>query len=421
MRRVGRTSVALSAMTLLFLSACGSGGDTGGGGDAAAGDPESLTIWTYFTSPGQLDALEAQNALWAQEHPDIAIQHEQIPFEQLPSRLLATATTQDGPDVILDNVVVDFPTLAGSGVLADMTDYWDGYEDSGLFPDAAIWSYEDSMFNILSYTNLLGLYYNADALAAVGIDPPTTMEEFDAALEAVRADGRYTPLAQSGVPTVEGAWMVFPQLLGEGVDYCSISQDATEPVFDRLQGWAESGTTPRETATWDQADAWQAFMSGQYAFGINGNWNLADVESASFAVGTTQFPAGSQGSHVFPGGEGIGIGAFSEHKDLAWEYVQTAWLSQEAGLANFEASGQIPTRSDLADDPAVTGNELLAPFVEAAASTGSWPVNEQTAAMQAAFGEGISAVLSGQTPAAEAAATTVESIDASKDEGGGGC
>ncbi len=168
------------------------------------------------------------------------------------------------------------------------------------------------------------------------------------------ADGTYVPLAQSGAPTVEGAWMFMPQLLGEGVDYCNLSEDALQTGMERIQGWAEAGITPRETATWDQADAWSAFTSGKYAFGINGNWNLGDAKAASFTVGTTRFPAGPQGSHVFPGGEGIGVGAFAEDPDLAWQYVEEAWMSQDASLINFKASGQIPTRSDLADDEALT-------------------------------------------------------------------
>lgn len=413
--------LSLCLVAGLGLAACADESTEAGGTEASEGPGDALVVWTYYTSEGQIAALEEQNALWEAAHPDVPVEHVQIPFDQLPSRLLATATTEDGPDVVLDNVVVDFPTLANAGVLADLTPYWEAYPDSDLFPDSATWELDGKIYNILSYTNLLGLYYNQDILDELGIQPPETLEDFDAALAAVTEDGRYQGLAQSGAPTVEGAWMVMPQLLGQGIDYCSITEEVTTPVFERLQSWSEGGTIPRETATWNQADAWQAFMSGDYAFGINGNWNLADVEGAGFTVGTTRFPAGPDGSHVFPGGEGIGIGAFSDSPDLAWEYIETAWLSPEASLINFEGSGQIPTRSDIADDPALTENELVQPFVAAASETAAWPVNPETAAMQTAFGQASSAVISGQTAPAAAAGSAVEGIETAKDQGGGDC
>ncbi|WP_207024363.1 extracellular solute-binding protein [Phycicoccus sp. DTK01] len=416
--RPGAQAAGVAVIGMLVLSACGSGSDSGSG---ASGGQKTLTVWTYYTAGGQNDALEQQNALWAKSHPDVKIETVQIPFDQLPSKLLATATTQDGPDVVLDNVVVDFPTLASAGVLADLSSYWDGYADKGLFPDSAVWKFDDKVYNVMSYTNLLGLYYNKDLLDAAGVEPPQTMEELTAALEKLAPEHKNSVLAESGAPTVEGAWMFMPMLLGQGKDYCSMTESDLATNLQTVQGWSQGGIIPRETATWDQADAWQAFMSGKYPFGINGNWNLADAKSADFTVGTTRFPAGPQGSHVFPGGEAIGIGAFAKDKDLAWQYVQEAWMSKDASLINFKASGQIPTRSDLADNEAITGDELVQPFVAAAGETGAWPLNKETAAMQTAVGQAFSAVISGQSDPAKAAKDAMDGVSAAREKGGGSC
>ncbi len=300
MLRPRAQATGAAVIGIMVLTACGSGTESGSG--PSGGSQKTLTVWTYYTAGGQNDALDQQNALFTKAHPDVKIQTVQIPFDQLPSKLLATATTQDGPDVVLDNVVVDFPTLASAGVLADLTDRWGGYADKGLFPDSAVWKFEDKVYNVMSYTNLLGLYYNKDLLDAAGVTPPTTMAEFQTALQKLAPAHKNSVLAESGAPTVEGAWMFMPQLLGEGKDYCSMSEGDLKTGLDTVKGWSTGGVIPRETATWDQADAWQAFMSGKYPFGINGNWNLADAKTASFTVGTTRFPAGPQGSHVFPGG-----------------------------------------------------------------------------------------------------------------------
>lgn len=407
-----------SAVTgAVLLAACGGGG---GGGNEANGD-DTVVVWSTFVGPGQVEALEGQNALFEAAYPDVTLEIVTLPGDQVVQRLLATATTQEGPDVVFDNVVVDFPTLAGSGVLYDLSSYWSEYEDADQFPDNATWEYEGGTYNVMSYTNLLGLYYNADALAEIGIEPPTTIEEFDTALHAVLDDGRYTPLALSGAPDVGSAWVTFAQLLGEGVDYCNITEEATESVFSLVESWAESGIIPQDAATWDQPGAWQPFMTGNYAFAINGNWQLGHAEDAQFEIGTARYPAGSEGSHVFPGGEGIAIGEFSSNPDLAWAYIETAFMSAEGSQINYENSGQIPMRADVSEALDLEANELVIPFVEAAADTGTWPANEQTGEMQLQFGQATSAVIAGQASAADAAATAVGGIEEAREAGGGGC
>lgn len=415
MRTTHRT-VAVAALGAAVLAA----GTIGG---AAAQDPQKLVIWNYYVHGGQTDALEKQNAeLWAKAHPDVQIEQVQIPFDQLASKLLGSVITGDGPDVVLDNVVVDFPTLASSGALLDLTPYWNAYEDKDQFPASSVWTWEDKVYNILSYTNLLGMFQNQDALDKLGITAPTTIEELEAAMAKVKADGTYTPIAMSGVASPEGAWLFFPLLLGEGVDYCNLEAGTLQTGLERLKTWVDNGWLPQDAATWDQADAWQAFFSGNYAFGLNGNWNLGDVRNnATFAITTTRYPAGSQGSHVFPGGEAIGIGGTSKNPDLAWDYIRSTWLSKEAGLINFNASGQIPTRGDLAQDPAITGDTLALPFVQAAAETGNWPKNEKTADMQNAIGTAVSEVISGQTAPADAAAVAADAVKAAREAGGGSC
>lgn len=391
-------------------------GEDGGGGDG------TLTVWTYYVAGGQVDALEAQNDLFAEQYPDVEVEHVQLPFDQLASRLLAGVNTDDGPDVVFDNVVVDFPALASSGALLDMSDYWADYEDASQFPDSAIWEQDGGIYNVMSYTNLLAMFVNSDVLAEYDLEAPTTIDELEEAMATVADGGEYTPLAMSGVASPEGAWMFMPILLGQGIDYCNFEGDAVTEAFTTVQEWADNDWIPTETATWDQADAWQAFISGDYAFGFNGNWNLGAVDSAGFEISTVQYPAGGdEGSRVFPGGEGIGIGSFSDDPDLAWEYVKTAWMSQEGSLLNFENSGQIPTRGDLADAPELQESALVQPFVTAAGETASWPKNENVAAMQNAVGKALSDVISGGADAQSAAQEAMDDIAAEIDDGGGSC
>lgn len=415
-----RLLAALSATALatVALSACAVGSS---GTDGSKGST-TLTVWSYKNSPSDLAAFKAQNALFNKDHPDVAIKLVAIPGDQLDTKLLATAATKSGPDVLLNNVVVDFPALVGAGVMADLTARWEGYADKDQFPAASVWKTEKGQVQtILSYNNLLGLYYNKTILDELGIAVPTTIDEFTAALAKVKASGKYQGLAESASADPGGAWMFTPQLLGEGVNYCNFSGDAVTDAFSRVDDWAKAGYVPKAASTWDQTAAWQQFSTGKYAFGINGNWNLEAGKKLTFDWGTTQYPAGSEGSRVYPGGEGLAIGAFSKQQDLAWDYIQDAWLSKAGQLANYQAEGQIPVRADVATDAAITSNTAVAPFVAATKTVGSWPNNAKTAEAQNAVATQVSSLISGQVTAAQAASKAEKAVSAALEAGGGSC
>jgi multiple sugar transport system substrate-binding protein len=413
--------LAAAVLAALALSTSGCAISASGDGGNADGKTE-LTFWSYYSGT-QKDWLAAQVKQFEADNPDVTVKIVETVGDQQDQKLLASVATKTTPDLFINNIVVDYPTLNAGGVFADLTDYWNGYADKDQFPESAGWSTDGKVYNLLPFTNLLGFYYNKDILDSVGIsEPPTTLDELQADLATVTADGTHKGIALSGAPSVEGAWLFAPQLLGEGIDYCNFEGPKVTQAFDRVEDWAKAGYTPQATATWDQTDAWQQFMTGDYAFAFNGNWNLGNVKEAGFAYGTGQFPAPDGGtSVVYPGGEGFGIGATSEHKDLAWKFIEQAVLSQQAGESLFEAAGSIPVRADVAESDAIAQDEFVTPFVEAAQTAASWPDNTNTAAMQKALGTAVSSVISGQTDGAQGAATAEADISASIADGGGTC
>ena len=57
------------------------------------------------------DALsKSQDKLFEAQHPDVTVKEVQIPGNQLTPKLLASGATGNGPDVVLDNVVVEART-----------------------------------------------------------------------------------------------------------------------------------------------------------------------------------------------------------------------------------------------------------------------------------------------------------------------
>lgn len=412
-----RRFAALSATLALTLAGCSFSTE-----DAGAGEGKTkLTFWSYYQG-AQATWLEGQVAAFEEANPDVDVEVVKTVGDQQDQRLLASVATGTTPDLFINNIVVDFPTLVSGGVMADLTSYWNGFADRGQFPDNAAWSSGGKVYNLLPYTNLLGMYYNSDVLAKHGITtPPQDLDELQADLATVTAGGD-GGVALSGAPTVEGAWLFAPQLLGEGIGYCNFSGPRVTAAFDRLATWAKAGYVPQAAATWDQNASWQQFLTGEYAFGFNGNWQLGNVADAGFGYGTAQFPAPVGGtSVVYPGGEGFGIGATSKNKDLAWRFIEQAVLSSGASEKIFSGAGSLPVRADVSGNLASTGTADVKPFLAAAQTTGSWPNNTETAAAQKALGEAVSGVLSGQLTGADGAAQAESGITEALAAGGGTC
>lgn len=408
-----------TAATFVALSGCAV---SSGQPESGSGDGITLSFWSYYSGTQQT-WLEEQVATFEEKNPDVTIQLVETVGDQQDQRLLASVSTGTTPDLFINNIVVDYPTLVAGGVMEDLTPYWDDFADKDQFPDAAVWRSDGRVYNLLPYTNLLGMYYNEDILSEYGITtPPSTLDELGDDLATVTADGTYKGLALSASPDVEGAWLFAPQLLGQGINYCNFTVPEVTGAFQRWDDWSQEGYIPLSAATWDQNAAWQQFMSGDYAFALNGNWQLGNVASADFEYGTAPYPAPAGGeSIVFPGGEGFAIGAGSEHPDVAWQFLEEMILSNQGGESIYTASGSIPVRADVTDMPAIQDDPYVQPYVAAAQTAADWPDNTNTAEMQNRLGQAVSNVVSGQTSAQQAAESAATDIEESIASGEGGC
>lgn len=410
--------VGAIAVTLFVITGCAISSNNSG----PSGQTTTLTFWSYFNGT-QEKWLQDQVAKFNKANPGIVVNIVKTVGAQQDQKLLASVATKSTPDLFINNIVVDYPTLQKGGVLKDLTSYWNGYQDRAKFPASAVWRTNSHVYNLMSYTNLIGLWVNTDITSQYGItEVPATLDELQADLAKVTAGGKYQGIALSGAPNVQGAWLFAPELLSQGIGYCNFVGPKVNAAFERVQAWAKAGYTPAATATWSQTDSWQQFSTGKYAFGINGNWQLGNAKSLSFKYTTGRFPAAPGGkSIVYPGGEGFGIGANSKHADLAWKFLEQAILSKDGGQKVYEEAGSIPVRSDVADTPALKNDALVKPFVEAAQSSAAWPNNPNTAQVQAALGQAVSGVISGQSSADDAAQAAENGIKSALQAGGGGC
>lgn len=419
--RQRRRAATLTASTLagaLLLAACGSSGEDapaagGDGGGDTDGDGGTVTVWHYFSDDNQVALMDEYAAMFEESNPGVTVENVFVPYDQMNSKVVSAAGSKTGPDVVVFNGA-EAATLALGGGLAPLDEYLDEYADLDQLPDSVIHTIDGTRYAVQGYVNLLGLWYNVDILAEIGVEPPTTLDELEAAMAKAKEAG-YQGITLSGLPNSQGEWQAYPWLTAAGFDYENLDEAALADGLARVRGWVEQGWLTQEAVTWDQTVPFQTFAAGGVAFAANGNWQMGTAASdADFEYGVVPLPLGDDAG-VYLGGEGQGIGAFSKNPDLAWKYLTETYLSVEGQVAAAELVGSIPSRADAAQEDVVTTNELLEPFATTITRYGAnYPAGnippEAVADVQLTVGQAWSAVLGGQQTPEQAATSAVQTL-----------
>lgn len=379
---------------------------------AAATTSGTLTVWHYDTNGTLVKPLAA---LFNKTFPKITVQNTYIEFSELSKKLIAAVAAKTGPDVIIYGGS-DLVQMYKTGTLKSLQPYWNKYSEKDQFNDSLITKFNGEIYGVKPYVNLVALWYNKDIIDAVGVQPPKTFDEVTPALAKVSAAGRKrVPLVLTGQPSDQGAWTAWPWLSGYGFSYDNPEPAAAESALSLLSGWASKGYLPKEAVTWGQGEAWQRFTVGDVAFMQNGNWNLGPAKKeAKFKYGIVTVPTGPKNSTIYLGGEAGWIGAFSKQPDLAWDYLETAYFSKEGNVIEFNSSGSIPARKDMATDPKVTNDPLLIPFLEEVKNRGAEypPKGGAIVGAQLVVAQNWSAVIAGQKDPSVAARDIVSGVEA---------
>src|SRR5699024_7162225 len=215
--------LALGGLGLaLSLAACSGG--SGSGSEASGGGADELTVWHYFSNDNQVALMDAYAQKFEDSHEGVTVNNVFQPYDQRNSRVIAAAGAQEGPDVIVFNGA-EWATLALSGALAPLDEYWSDFDDADQFSDAVQHGMDNKLYAVQGYVNLLGLWYNADILDEIGVDPPTTMDELDSAMAAAKEAG-YGGITLTGLPNTQGEWQAYPWLTNAGFTYENLDEQA---------------------------------------------------------------------------------------------------------------------------------------------------------------------------------------------------
>ena len=208
-------------------------------------------------------------------------------------------------------------TLFEKGKLADLT-AMDAMKNFSAVAKSG-WSTDDGAktFCVPMASVIHGFIYNKDAFKEVGIEVPTTEAEFFAALDKIKANGKYIPMAMGTADQWEAATMAYQNI---GPNYWKGEAGRAELIAGAAKLTDEPWVAPfRSIAKWGQylGDGYEAqtypdsqnlFTLGRAAIYPAGSWEIAGFkQQAGFELGAFYPPVPNAGDQCY----------ISDHTDIA--------------------------------------------------------------------------------------------------------
>ncbi|ACQ78457.1 extracellular solute-binding protein family 1 [Beutenbergia cavernae DSM 12333] len=329
-RRALVVGAALSAGALV-LTACGSGGD-GGGGDADG--PVDLRMVMWSANEGHHAIFEEIADAYIEANPDLV---SSVTFEPITGGdYVGALTTQiaggDAPDLawVTEAYAAQF---VDAGVFSDVTATFtdtSGYEFDDLLPGAMeLWSADDNVYGYPFSNSPFGIYVNSDLLAAAGQPDPRELLAsgewtWDAVLEIAGATAESQGVAGFQAPAdpytqwndaLGAMWLSWGAApWSEDGTQCTMSSPEMVEFFDWFHTQVfDNGAVPGPGEEFD-------FASGQVAVRMS-QLSASTALGEDFAWDFLPLPEGPAGTVPVVGQGGVGVVSQGDNPEIAADFL----------------------------------------------------------------------------------------------------
>lgn len=368
--------VATLALGALTLGACSSGSDddadptggaTGGAGDYAG---ETLTVMHYEGEDSAMGIAWNRAIEIFEEQTGATVNLQTTAFEDLNSSAAQLFDSSDAPDVSEYNKGNGTAgQLAAIGVIQNLDDAYEQYgwaEKLGAGVDT-IAKYDEngvmgsgSFYGVPNYGEFVFLYYNEDMLAEYGIEPPSSIDDLEAAFETF-VDNGITPLTTSAQEYPMGQ-LWYQLALSKGDRQFVNNYELYENPVDwqgpeityateTLDGWLDKGFISKDVSGMTAEDAGLQFINGEVPFFYSGSWwygrMLSDI--TTFDLGITNWPS----TELTPGSGGNiwVVPVQSKQPELAEIFIDITMSPEVQALLGESGGLPVAANTDDIEDP----------------------------------------------------------------------
>jgi len=261
--------------------------------------------------------------------------------------------------------------LYDQGYLASLNDL-PGMENFGDVAKSA-WITDDgsNVFCVPMASVIHGFFYNKEAFEKLSLQVPKTKAEFMAVLEAIKADGTYTPLAMGTSDMWEAATMGFQNIgpvnwngeEGRKALIAGTGKYTDEPyvkTWQELAAWAPYLPDGYEAVKYP--DAQQLFTLGKAAIYPTGSWEISVFEKdAQFPMGIFPPPLDNEGDTCYISDHtdiALGMNAATQHSEEARTFL--SWMTTPE-FAELYANA-LPGFFSLSNEPVTLTDPLAQEF-----------------------------------------------------------
>ncbi len=340
---ISRRTLALAAPALacaLTLTACGSGGDSGGGSSATGKVEGDISFQTWNLRAGFKDYFEGLVKEFEKQNPGVKVKWLDQPAENYADKLSADAGAGTLPDVVNLSPDLAYP-LAKAGVLMNMDkepatskfkgeytpEGWKGTAMPGL----------DGSYAFPWYLNTGPLFYNKSLFKKVGLDPekpPKTFDDLftDANKMAKESGGKIATLAST--PAIEDMGRYGVKLMNADSTEFTYNEPKGVEFLTKYKELYDSGGLDAQALTNTPEKAGQKFLEQKVAMNPGSALDLSNFKKNAPSLyknlGITDAPNNNGKPNMYV--MGLAVNNQSKHKAaaIAFAHFVTDKKNQEA-------------------------------------------------------------------------------------------
>jgi multiple sugar transport system substrate-binding protein len=260
-----------------------------------------LVINTDASDPAPKAAFEALVKGFEAANPDVKVKVNTFDHEGYKTSI-RNFLTAEAPDLATWYAGNRMAPFVNAGLFEDVSDVWakEGLNDS--FKSAGASMTMNGKKWGLPYTYYQwGVYYRKDIFAKLGIAEPKTWKELLAACAKLKAN-KITPFAIGTKATwTTGGWFDYLNMRVNGYEFhmdltagkVPYTDKRVQAVFDRWDDLTKPGYYLKNHASYQWQEALPAFVKGEAAMYLMGNFAVAPMKEAGLKedqLGFMQFP-----------------------------------------------------------------------------------------------------------------------------------